>query len=61
MFEHTWVGQKNSGVLKTPLFDIDAIGELIAAVVAQVVFHGAVADVIHKAFAEQHREMGVYL
>lgn len=60
MFEHTTVEQKNKEFLKTPLLDIDAVGELVAPVVPYIVLDRSVPYVVNKTFPEQDRKIRIH-
>ena len=60
MFEHIMVEQKNKEFLKTPLLDIDAVGELVAPVVPYIVLDWSVPYVINKTFPKQDGKIPIH-
>src|ERR1700740_2839642 len=56
MSEHSIEQEKKSGLAPVSFFDIDRIRELIRPVIANIIFHGPVAGVIHEPLAYQDRE-----
>ncbi len=60
MFEHTIIEQKNIALLKTPFFDIDAVGELVAPVIPYIILDRSVPDVVNKTLPEEDRKIRVH-
>ncbi len=60
MFEHKAIEQKNIESLKTPFFNIDAIGELIAPVIPYIILDRPVPDVVNKTLPEEDRKIRVH-